>query len=116
MVKITKGKTPKPSNENEPGLLAIVGAASAPNNLKALAKAFAPVTELRAVKDLKINRRNARTHSNRQVQQIAASMREFGWLAPSWSTKTTRSWPATVACVRRSSLIWRRCRQSRSST
>jgi ParB-like nuclease domain len=82
LVKITKGKTPKPSNENEPGPLAIVGAASAPNNLKALAKAFAPVIELRAVKDLKINRRNARTHSNRQVQEIAASMREFGWLAP----------------------------------
>jgi hypothetical protein len=51
-------------------------------NLKDLARSFAPVIEDRAVKDLKVNRRNARSHDDRQVQQIAASMREFGWLVP----------------------------------
>jgi len=81
MVKITKGKTPKPSNENEPGRSPSWGRFGS-QHLKALGKGLRPVIELRAVKDLKINRRNARTHSNRQVQQIAASMREFGWLAP----------------------------------
>src|SRR6266481_3227367 len=30
----------------------------------------------------KVNRRNARSHDDRQVDQIAASMREFGWLVP----------------------------------
>lgn len=82
MIRITKGKTPNAANQNEVGPLAIAGVGNTPNNLKALAKAFAPVIELRDVKDLKINRRNARTHSLRQVQQIAASMSEFGWLAP----------------------------------
>jgi hypothetical protein len=51
-------------------------------NLKDLARSFAPVIEHRAVKDLKVNGRNARSHDGRQVQQIAASMREFGWLVP----------------------------------
>lgn len=36
----------------------------------------------RAVTDLKVNRRNARSHSDRQTQQIAANLCEFGWLAP----------------------------------
>jgi DNA modification methylase len=78
----TKGETLKPANQNGPGPLAIAGVDSTPNNLKGLAKAFAPVIEFRAVKELKINRRNARTHNNHQVQQIAASVSEFGWLAP----------------------------------
>ena len=81
VIKITKGKPPKADNHevHQP----VVGEAEprAPN-LKALAKSFAPVIELRAVEDLKVNPRNARTHSARQVQQIAASVREFGWVAP----------------------------------
>lgn len=82
MVKKTTGKAPKASNENsfDPTVAAVLG--STGDNLIALAKAFAPVIELRAVKDLKLNARNARSHSKRQVQQIAASMREFGWLVP----------------------------------
>jgi DNA modification methylase len=82
MVKITKGKTPTPSNENDPSLIGITESGTTPTNLKALAKAFAPVVELRAAKGLKVNPRNARSHSPRQVQQIAASVREFGWVAP----------------------------------
>jgi hypothetical protein len=51
-------------------------------NLKALAKSFAPVVTVRAVDDLKVNPRNARTHNPQQVEQIAASVREFGWITP----------------------------------
>jgi DNA modification methylase len=50
--------------------------------LDALARSFAPAVETRAVEDLKVNPRNARTHSDRQAQQIAASMREFGFIVP----------------------------------
>lgn len=38
--------------------------------------------EQRAVKTLKPQARNARTHSRAQVEQIAASMREWGWTTP----------------------------------
>jgi hypothetical protein len=82
MTKFTNGKTPKASNQNEPDQLAIAGALPATDDFRTLAKTFAPVIELRAIKDLKLNRRNARSHSERQVQQIAASVHEFGWLAP----------------------------------
>lgn len=82
MIKISNGKTPKASNQNEPGPTAATGALPAVNNLQALTKAFAPMVEMRAAKDLKVNRRNARKHSERQVQQIASSVNEFGWLAP----------------------------------
>src|SRR5476649_2830980 len=82
MVKIKKSDMPKAANQNDPDPGTIVGLGSTPANLKALAKTFAPVIEYRAAKDLKVNPRNARSHSDRQIQQIAASMREFGWLAP----------------------------------
>lgn len=42
--------------------------------------AMAP--EMRRLADLKPAPRNARTHSEAQVQQIAASMKEFGWTNP----------------------------------
>ena len=38
--------------------------------------------EFRPLKDLIPYARNARTHSEAQVKQIAASMREFGWTNP----------------------------------
>ena len=82
MIEISKGKTPKAANQNEPDPTAVNVALPAVNNLQALAKAFAPVVEMRATEDLKVNRRNARSHSERQVQQIASSVNEFGWLAP----------------------------------
>ena len=82
MVKITKGKPPK-ADQSEGGPPARGGRGGAPEaNLKALAKSFAPMVELRPVDDLKVNPRNARTHSARQVEQIAASVREFGWITP----------------------------------
>jgi hypothetical protein len=42
----------------------------------------APAIEFKAVADLKTNPRNARTHSKKQVQLIASSIREFGFLVP----------------------------------
>src|SRR5262245_56806580 len=38
--------------------------------------------ERRPVADLILNARNARTHSDAQVDQIAASIREWGWTSP----------------------------------
>ena len=81
MIKISKGKTPKPANQNHPAT-AITGGPPTVDKLQTLAQAFAPVVEMRAAKDLKVNRRNARIHSERQVQQIASSVSAFGWLAP----------------------------------
>ena len=41
-----------------------------------------PRVELLAVASLLPNPRNARTHSDRQLRQIAASIEKFGWLVP----------------------------------
>lgn len=41
-----------------------------------------PKVELLATSSLKPNPRNARTHSSKQVAQIAASIVRFGWLVP----------------------------------
>ncbi len=54
--------------------------------------------------------RNARTHSDAQVAQIAASIREFGFTNPVSPTATTASLPATVVCWRRVSSVWPKCR------
>lgn len=82
MSMITKGQTPKASNQNVPNRPIVTGELPMTNPLWMLAKAFTPVVEMRAIKDLKSSRRNARSHSPRQVQQIADSVHEFGWLAP----------------------------------
>lgn len=50
--------------------------------LDAVLKPFEAVIEYRTVTELKVNPRNARRHSKKQVQQIAASIREFGFLVP----------------------------------
>jgi DNA modification methylase len=78
MIRITKGKTA--GNKVDQPVVGEAGPRA--TNLKALAKSFAPVVELRAVDDLKVNPRNARTHSTRQVQQVTASVREFGFITP----------------------------------
>ena len=82
MIKTTKGKKVKPANQNEVHQPVVGEAGPRVANLKALAKSFAPIVETRAVADLKVNPRNARTHGARQVQQVAASVREFGWITP----------------------------------
>jgi len=82
MAKVTKGKAVKPANQNALYQPVVGEAVPRASNLKALAQSFAPVVETRAVEDLKMNPRNARTHGARQVQQIEASIREFGWIVP----------------------------------
>src|SRR6266851_1893739 len=82
VIKITKGKPPKADNHKKVDQPVVGEAGPRAPNLKALTNSFAPVIELRAVDDLKMNPRNARTHNARQVEQIAASVREFGWITP----------------------------------
>lgn len=41
-----------------------------------------PRIELLATSSLRPNPRNARTHSAKQIRQIAASIERFGWLVP----------------------------------
>lgn len=82
MIKKTKGTTPQAANQNEVHQPVVGEAGPRQPSLENMAKTFAPVVEHRSTKDLKVNCRNARSHSDRQVQMIAASMREFGWLAP----------------------------------
>lgn len=43
---------------------------------------WSPKAELRAVKTLKVNPRNARTHKEKQIEQIASSIRQFGFTTP----------------------------------
>lgn len=57
-------------------------AAFKPASFKGTASPFMPMIEMRAVRDLKPNERNARVHSARQVEQIAESIRSFGWVGP----------------------------------
>src|SRR5882757_8395055 len=82
VIKITKGKPPKADNHKEVHQPVVGEAEPRAANLKVLAKSFAPMVTMRAVDDLKANPRNARTHSAQQVEQIAASVREFGWITP----------------------------------
>src|SRR5262249_37919067 len=82
VVNITKGKPPKADNQNEVQQPVVGEAEARVVNLKGLARSFAPVVEKRAVDGLKLNPRNARTHSALQVEQIAASVREFGFITP----------------------------------
>jgi DNA modification methylase len=68
------------ANENQP-----IGSATSVTSLAQVNKALEPfeaVTEARALADLKANPRNARTHDSKQIQQIVASIKLFGFLVP----------------------------------
>ncbi len=45
-------------------------------------KAFEAAIQYRSIDDLKNNSHNARTHSAKQIHQIAASIKEFGFVVP----------------------------------
>lgn len=49
---------------------------------KPQAPAVAPSLVFRRIEDLALYERNARTHSPEQIEQIQASMEEFGWTMP----------------------------------
>src|SRR5687768_8470296 len=70
-------KTGRPTRDGARVLIAELGSVSDPHGLlRSLAVDFRPVAGLRA------NPSNARTHSDRQVEQLAASIRTFGFLTP----------------------------------
>src|SRR4051812_17901309 len=72
MIKISKKKTvPKAANQNEVPLQA---ADTNEPDLAEMVGKFAPKLEVRAISDLKVNPRNARKHSPRQIQQLCASL------------------------------------------
>ena len=54
--------------------------------------------------------RNPRTHSDAQVAQIAASIREFGWTNPVLVDGGAASSPGMAACWRQGSWVWTGCR------
>ena len=49
-------------------------------------------TETRAIGALIPFARNSRTHSDEQVAQIAASIREFGWTNPAYVDVAVKRW------------------------
>ena len=51
----------------------------------------ADAVERRPIASLVPHARNARTHSDEQVAQIAASIREWGWKRRSWSMRRAGS-------------------------
>lgn len=50
-----------------------------------------PTIQFRKVEDLIPDPRNARTHSDAQVEEIAASIRRFGWTAPALADEMIRA-------------------------
>lgn len=50
-----------------------------------------PTIQFRKVEDLVPDPRNARTHSDEQVEEIAASIRRFGWTAPALADEMIRA-------------------------
>jgi ParB-like chromosome segregation protein Spo0J len=52
------------------------------NDLERGDAAGAPRIEWAPIATIRTNRKNARTHSRKQIRQIAASIRKFGFLNP----------------------------------
>lgn len=81
MRKFPKDKvTPTGPSENHQPVLGEAGSREA--DPRALVQPFASMVEQRPTADLIVNARNARTHSARQVEQIAASILKFGFIIP----------------------------------
>ena len=72
--------------------------------------ALADRIELWPIDRLRPYERNPRTHSEAQVDQIAASMVEFGWTNPVLVDGKAASSPATAGCWRPASSGSARCR------
>ena len=74
IIKRTAGNAAEKTSRIPPG-----GPATDPELATAL-KVLEPVIEIRPTADLKVNPRNARRHDEKQRRQLAASIREFGFL------------------------------------
>jgi len=51
-------------------------------NVIAQSALVAPLTQFKPIGDLRTNPRNVRTHSKKQIRQIANSIEEFGFAVP----------------------------------
>jgi len=80
--KFSKDKTVRPSDQAEIEQPVVGEAGFREADPRALVQPFAPMVEQRPTADLIVNARNARTHSARQVEQIAASILKFGFIIP----------------------------------
>jgi DNA modification methylase len=81
-VKFPKDKKVKPTDQSEAHQPVVGDAGFREAVPKALVQPFAPMIEQCPSSDLIVNARNARTHSARQVEQIAASILKFGFITP----------------------------------
>ena len=81
MSKFPKDKV-KPTGPSETDQPVVGEAGFRKADPRALLQPFAPMVEQRPTADLIVNARNARTHSARQVEQIAASILKFGFIIP----------------------------------
>jgi DNA modification methylase len=82
VVKFPKDKKVKPTDQSESHQPVVGEAGFREADPRALVQPFAPMVEQRPSSDLIVNARNARTHSARQVEQIAASILKFGFIIP----------------------------------
>jgi DNA modification methylase len=82
VIKFSKDKKVKPTDQSEVHQPVVGEAGPRGADPKALVQPFSPMVESRSLADLKVNHRNARTHSERQVEQIAASVLKFGFIVP----------------------------------
>jgi DNA modification methylase len=80
--KFPKDKTVRPSDQAEIEQPVVGEAGFREADPRTLVQPFAPMVEQRPTADLIVNARNARTHSARQVEQIAASILKFGFIIP----------------------------------
>lgn len=77
-----ESKKVKPTNSNDLRQPVVGDANFRQVDPQALMEPFAPVIKQRALGDLKVNPCNARTHDDRQVDKLGASLGEFGFITP----------------------------------
>jgi DNA modification methylase len=82
VVKILKDKKVKPVDQSGVDQPVVGEAGFRETDPKSVGQAFIPRVEQRAISDLIVNARNARTHSEPQVQKLGASILKFGFLIP----------------------------------
>ena len=75
-------KSTKPRRMRKPASRRAETTVAKPADIRGLISRSPDKIEFRAIVDLKPNPRNARTHSDRQTAQIAASIRKFGFINP----------------------------------
>lgn len=82
MSKFSKNKKVKPAGPSENHQPVVGEADFREADPRTVVQPFAPLVQQRQTADLIVNARNARTHSARQVEQIAASILKFGFIIP----------------------------------